>query len=99
MQAMQMYYDYVQNRLVACSGNTVVAGEALYCLGKLHQVRATDPIEGSAIDNAKSVVYYNASINCDPKSYKAANELGVMLARSGRIREARNLFLQSLKTR
>ena len=97
MQAMQMYYDFVQDRLVACSGNTVVSGEALYCLGKLHQVNAKDPIEGSQVDNAKSVVYYNAAVNCDPKNYKSANELGVLLARSGRLVEARNLFLGSLK--
>ena len=97
MQAMQMYYDFVQDRLVACSGNTIVAGEALYCLGKLHQVNSKDPIDGSQIDNAKSVVYYNAAVNCDPKNYKSANELGVLLARSGRLVESKNLFLSSLK--
>lgn len=98
MQAMQLYYDFVQGRLVECGGGTVVAGEALYCLGKLHQVRAKDPIEGSVVDNAKSVVFYNASVNCDPNAYKSANELGVMLARSDRLAEARNMFLRSLKT-
>ena len=97
MQAMQMYYDFVQDRLVACSGNTVVAGEALYSLGKLHQVNAKDPIQGSQLDNAKSIVHYKAAINCDPKSYKSANELGVFLAKSGRYEEAKAMFIQSLK--
>ena len=97
MQAMQMYYDFIQDRLVACSGNLVVTGEALYSLGKLHQVNAKDPIRGSQLDNAKSIVFYKAAVNCDPRSYKSANELGVYLAKAGQYEEAKRLFVQSLQ--
>jgi tetratricopeptide (TPR) repeat protein len=100
MAAMQSYYQFVQQQLVACGGQTVEAGEALYCLGKLFSLKAGNDQEGGGrLDNAKALVFYDAAIACDPGHYRSANELGVLMAKSGRLDQAKQLFQASLKTR
>ncbi len=99
MEAMQAYYDFVQLQLVACSGHTVVAGEALYCLGKLYNMNANSAVGGSRLDNAKAIVFHGAALQCDSRNYKSANELGVLFSKSGRFDLAKKLLLQSLRIR
>ena len=42
------------------------------------------------------MVYHRAALASDESHYRAANELGVLLARAGKLREARDSFKQSL---
>lgn len=100
MAAMQAYYHHVQQQLVECSGHTRVAGEALYCLGKLFSLKAGNDQEGGGrLDNAKALVFFDAAVTCDPGHYQSANELGVLMAKSGRLEQARQLFQASLSIR
>lgn len=99
VDAMQAYYNFVQDQLVKCSGRTVVAGEALYCLGKLYLVKRKMSVDGSPLDSAKSIVHHRAAIGCDKRNFKSANELAVLLFNSGRPEQAKKLLLQSLKIR
>jgi tetratricopeptide (TPR) repeat protein len=97
VQAMQAYFDFAQRQLVQSGGSTVVAGEALYCLGKLFVLRGRTIVDGGPLDAARSIVYYQAALESDPRHYKSANELGVMMAKSGRFEYAKRLLLQSLR--
>ena len=97
VDAMQAYYNYVQEQFIACTGKSVVAGEALYCLGKLYVVKGKSVVDGSQLDNAKAIVHHRSAIGCDNRNYKSANELAVLLAKSGRMEQAKNLLVHSLK--
>lgn len=99
VDAMQAYYNFIQQQFVACGGQTVVAGEALYCLGKLHVVKSKNIAEGSQLDNAKAIVHHRSAIACDSRNYKSANELAVLLAKAGRLPQAKQLLVHSLKIR
>ena len=97
VQAMQEYYNYVRKNLAAAGGNSIVASEAMFCLGKLYLVKGKDIIEGSPLDNAKAIVHHRAALECNDNNYKSANELAVLLAKTGRLDQAKNLLLHSLK--
>lgn len=99
VDAMQAYYNYVQDQFIVCGGKTVVAGEALYCLGKLFVVKSKSVVDGSQLDNAKAIVHHRSAIGCDSRNYKSANELAVLLAKAGRMKQAKNLLVHSLKVK
>ena len=97
VQAMQEYYNYIQKNYAVAGGNSIVASEAMFCLGKLYVVKGKDIIEGSPLDNAKAIVHHRAALECNDGNYKSANELAVLLAKTGRLDQAKNLLLHSLK--
>lgn len=99
MDAMQAYYRFVQTNLMVCGGHNVVAGEALYCLGKLHSMNSSNGSEGNRLDNAKAIVFHSAAVQCDPQNFKSSNELGVLYAKTGRLGQAKQMLLRSLKVK
>lgn len=91
-QARQMYYTYAQEQLAAVAPGEVVASKALFSLGKLYtvmgqrndgQIRAPAPV---------AMVYHHAAILTDARNHLAAHELGVLLARHGRLDRAKELL-------
>lgn len=97
IQAMQRYFAAAQQQLNYAGGSNVVAGEALFCLGKLHtSVSEADPTS-SRLDLAKAMVYHQAALESDSNNYRSANELGVLMARSGRLEAAKELLKTSLR--
>ncbi len=96
VQAMQRYFAFAQHQLNVASGQNVVAAEALFCLGKLHtSVVQSDPTS-SRLDVAKAIVFHRTAMDCDRNNYRSANELGVLMARSGQLTEARDMLKKSL---
>lgn len=96
MIAIQAYFEFARDRMGAAFGENVVASEALYSLGKLFTVAATHDLTGNPLDYSKSMVMHYAAMDCDSKNYRSANELGVLMARNGRLEKARDLFRESL---
>ncbi|MEM7457408.1 MAG: tetratricopeptide repeat protein [Planctomycetota bacterium] len=99
IQALQIYFAAALENLVAASGNHVVSAEALYSLGKLHGTMSRHEMTSEPLDIARSILYHRAALACDESSYRSANELGAMLARSGQAAEAIELFKRSLRIR
>ena len=97
IEAMQRYFTFAHQQLDFAGGSNVVVAEALFCLGKLHTVMAKHQPE--KLDIAKAIVFHRASLSSDPQNYRSFNELGVLLARSGQLDEAENLFKKSLQIR
>ncbi len=97
--AMQKYFTYAGQQLEFAGGRNVVAAEALYCLGKLHSVMSKHEPGQGRLDMAKAIVYHRASLNSDALNYRSANELGVLMARSGQMEEAKELLKSSLLIR
>ena len=95
--AMQEYYNYIQHNFAVAGGQSIVASEAMFCLGKLYVMKGKDIVEGSPLDNAKAIVHHRAALQCNQRNYKSANELAVLLAKTGRLDQAKNLLVHSLK--
>jgi tetratricopeptide (TPR) repeat protein len=90
LQAQRLYLTYAQEQLAAAAGDQPVASLALHGLGKI----CTAPTEmhgpREQIAEAKAVVFQQAALMVEPKNFMAANELGVLLTRFGRLPEARS---------
>lgn len=97
LNAMRRYYAYAGQQLDFAGGRNVVTAEALHCLGKLHSVISSQqPVSSGKIDISQAIVFHRSSLLSNSNNPASANELGVLLAKSGELNEATNLFKQSL---
>ena len=95
VEAMQRYFTFAHQQLNFAGGSNAVVAEAMFCLGKLHSVMAKHQPE--TLDVAKAIVFHRAALSSDANNYRSANELGVLLARTGQLGEAEDLFKKSLQ--
>ena len=98
VQAMNRYFAKAQEQLDLAGGRNVVSAEVFYCMGKLHTVLSRNKKVLGPYDTARSVVYHQAALLSDSQHHRSSNELGVLLARSGRLEQAKMLFERSLMT-
>jgi tetratricopeptide (TPR) repeat protein len=94
---MQRYFGFASSQLQVATGQNAVAAEALYCLGKLHTVQAKFGANDSKLDIAKAIVFHQAAIASDSSNFRSANELGVLMANSGRLKESQEMLKRSLQ--
>lgn len=99
VMARQSYLTFAQQQLAVSAGSETSGSMALYGLGKLHAAIAQEPSTLLRQPVAKAVAFYQAALLVDPSNYMAANELGVLLARSGRYQEARAALEHSIAAR
>ena len=95
VEAMQRYFTFAHQQLSFAVGRNAVAAETLYCLGKLHTVLAKHHPE--TLDIAKAIVFHRAAISSDARNARSYNELGTLLAHSGQLSEAEDMFKKSLQ--
>lgn len=98
VQAMNRYFAHAQNQLDLAGGRNVVSAEVFYCMGKLQTVLSRNQKVLGPYETAQSVVYHQAALLSDNQHHRSSNELGVLLARSGRLEQAKLLFERSLMT-
>ncbi len=94
MAAQGRYYTYAQEQLAAAAGMEPVGSMALYGLGK---VTALMPSAGKLNQlecTGQAMACFQAALLCDPNNFRAAHELGVVLAQNGRLEQARDMFLR-----
>ncbi len=89
--ARQRYYTYAQKQLAAACANEPAASRALYSLGMWYSFVAMRS-DGILIAGPKAIVFHQAALTVDPRNYLAANELAVMLARFGKLPDARRIL-------
>jgi len=65
-------------------------------MGKLHTFLNRNQKVLGPYETAQSVVYHQAALLSDNQHHRSANELGVLLARSGRLEQSKLLFERSL---
>ncbi len=97
ISALQQYYAFAEDKIREACGANAVSGEALYCLGRLHSMLAKHDVKQDPLNVAKSIVFHKIALRANPKNYRSANELGVLLSKSGKMNEAIALFRQSLR--
>lgn len=96
MTALRRYFTYAQEQFAAAAGSEVAGSMALRALGKLYDALAG---KKSAAENAaapKAMVFYQAALLAYPENFLAANDLGVLLARSGNYASAQKMLEYSL---
>lgn len=96
LQALQRYYTYAQEQLIIAGGGQPGASLALYGLGRLQTIMQGRSA-GLSLEQPKAVVFHQAAMMVDPANYKAANELGVLLARWGQYAKARDVLIHSVR--
>jgi len=96
LEAMRRYMTFAQEKLAAAEGKEVAGSMALHAMGKLHEAFAQKKNALVTAADAKAVMFFQASLLVYPKNFMAANDLGVLLARSGRYADARAMIERSL---
>jgi tetratricopeptide (TPR) repeat protein len=96
VQALQRYYDYASKEFVAACDGERMGSEALYYLGKLYGMNSQMNPDGSAMQNAKSMIMHQSALEANAENYRSSNELGVLLARYGRYTDARDMLIHSV---
>lgn len=94
--ALQRYYTYAQQQLIVAGGGQATASVALYGLGRLQTIGNEEDADEVA---PQAMVFHQAALMVDPMNYKAANELGVLLARFGQYGQARDMLVHSVRVR
>ena len=94
--AMQHYYVYAEEALLDACGHAPVASRAMFGLGKLHMVLGEISPSAERLHGPKAMAFHQVALLLDSQNYLAANELGVMLARCGKLPEARDMLQQSV---
>ena len=90
--AMDHYLDYAQRRLAQSTGPGPVASVTLYSLGRLQDSLTGESKPGRRSSARRAMAFYQAALLADDRNRMAANELGVLLVRSGRLPEARRVL-------
>ncbi|REK18897.1 MAG: hypothetical protein DWQ37_03575 [Planctomycetota bacterium] len=92
--AAQYYFDYAKTQLATSVGRETVGSIALYGLGKI--------IISGAGRNSQQLEYsgpamalFQAAVISEPQNFRAAHELGVLLAGSGQLEMARQMLMGS----
>jgi tetratricopeptide (TPR) repeat protein len=94
LAAAQAYYTFAREQLTAAAGQEHAGSMALYGLGKIAMANANKSQQLEF--TAQAMSFYQAALMSDANNYRAANELGVLLAQNGRLLQARDLLIRSV---
>ena len=95
--AMQRYYEYASDQLVIAGNREPTASEALYAIGRAETAMAAK--SQSKLGGPKPLAFYQAALVVDESNSAASNELGVLLARAGKLQQAANVLQHALSIR
>jgi len=95
LQALQLYYSYATAQFAAAVGGIPEASNAIYYLGRLQPFLGGSVDRSAVLGEPKALALEQAALTVDPRNFRAANELGVLLARCGQLEPARKALLYS----
>jgi tetratricopeptide (TPR) repeat protein len=95
--AARRYYSYAQEQLAGAAAGEPRSSIALYGLGKVVTTTSHDSPASRMQNTAQAMVLHQAALMADRANFRAANEMGVLLARNGDLPHARDLFLHSVR--
>lgn len=94
--ALQAYYGYATESLAHGGGHEPTASMALYGWARVEAASASGTSQADPLGGAKAIALHHAALLIDAENHMAANELGVLLARYGQMREAKGVLEHSL---
>lgn len=95
-EAVETYYGFAQQSLLAAVGHSHTSSDVLYQLGKLYTATTSTPVIATQAHTVRATLFHQTALVIDESNYRAANELGVLLAKSGQWQNARTYLLHSL---
>jgi polysaccharide export outer membrane protein len=96
LEAIKRYLTHAQAQLAAAIGEEIAGSMALDGLGKLHAANGPACLAAFSPARPKAMAFYQAALLVSPQNYLAANDLGALLAQSGRWEDARATLEHSL---
>lgn len=96
LEILQCYFTYAQEQLGLAVRPEMAGSMALRALGKLHTHLASERVNPVRAALPKAMTCYQAALLANPANYMASNDLGVLLASSGRYGDARTVLEHSL---
>lgn len=84
-------------QMQAAVGDVPAASQVLQRLGQVQMLQAAAAVAPRQRCIARAILWQQMALAVDPANWQAANELGVLLASSGRWVEAREALLQSVR--
>lgn len=93
MEAVGAYLGYAQEQLSIAVGGEIAGSMALHGLGKLYAAKRGTELD---ISLSRAIVCFRVARTVCPQNHLAHNDLGVLLARSGRSSDACRVFEESL---
>ena len=97
LAAAEQYHRYAVQQLDIEAGGLELAADALYRMGKLFGAAENEFAPSPTFVRKKAIVFHRAALAVEQSHFLAANELGVLLVKSGKLADARQAFLDSLK--
>lgn len=97
LAAAKRYYAYSQEQLAGATAGEPRSSIALYGLARLAMAAGEAAPAERMEHNARAMVLHQAALMADRNNFRAANELGVLLARHGDYASARTLLLHSVR--
>ena len=95
IEALERYYSYASRQLGEAVQGMPEGSTALCHLGRLQPYLADGDDRSTSLVAARMVALHSAAMIADPLNYRAANELGVVLAQHGQLDAAREKLLYS----
>jgi tetratricopeptide (TPR) repeat protein len=89
------YYEYAKNQLADAVGRETTGSIALYGLGKII-VAGAGPNSQQLEYTGPAMALFQAALISEPRNFRAAHELGVLLAGSGQLEQAREMLMESV---
>ena len=90
MQALQAYHGYAELQLSRACGKERVASQAIFCLARIQPLLASSDGSNSELVAPRSMIMYQVALSADSNNSLAANELGVLFAKFGQLRDAKS---------
>ncbi|MEM8678768.1 MAG: hypothetical protein AAGF97_05340 [Planctomycetota bacterium] len=94
--ATQRYHEFAYQQLTTAGGRNPLASEVLFACGQIRNIRdAENP--HNLTGSPSCIPFLQAAVTVHAGNARAANELGVLLARCGRLREAADVLSFALQ--
>lgn len=97
--AQRRYLEYAQREFAAAGANRPCASQALYGLARVYTLLGQTPADSPVrLARPKALCLHQAALLVDPQNVRAANELGVLLARCGQFEASRRVLQHAVST-
>lgn len=96
-EAIASYHLYAQQKLATATAGEKAGSMTLFGLGKIY-AQLAERGEDAPQAIRKSLTMYRSAVVAAPDNHLAANEAGVLLARSGRYKQSAELLQQAANT-
>jgi hypothetical protein len=97
VEALREYYTFAQEQFGLAMVHSPQGSSVLHGLGKLYVAIGQEPSPQIADAATQALVFQQAALIVNENNWQAANELAVLMARSGRLEEAQSWLTHSVR--